>query len=85
MSRINRAQAAADLHAYADAITAGTANVPALRHVNDSSGNRIRVVPRAIHNVLCGWRVGTAQDTTPVVIGCAGCGLAYPREGGEPR
>ncbi|MFG3702419.1 hypothetical protein ACGF5C_31735 [Micromonospora sp. NPDC047620] len=83
MSRINRDQAAADLHAYADAITAGTASIPALRHVNDG-GTLIRVVPRAIHNVLCGWRVGTAQDTTPVVIGCAGCGLAYP-EGGEPR
>jgi hypothetical protein len=84
MSRIDRAQAAADLHAYADAIAAGTADIPALRHVNDSSGNRLRVVPRAIHNVLCGWRVATPQDTTPVVLGCAGCGLAYP-EGGEQR
>lgn len=84
MSRIDRAQAAAELHAYADAIAAGTASIPALRHVNDG-GNLLRVVPRAIHNVLCGWRVATPQDTTPVVLGCAGCGLAYPREGGEPR
>ncbi|MEU4640869.1 hypothetical protein [Micromonospora sp. NPDC023814] len=85
MSPVDRGQAAAELHAYADAVAAGTATVPALRVVTDVNGHRLRVLPRAVHNVLCRWRVASPQDTVPVVLGCAGCGFCYPREGGESR
>jgi hypothetical protein len=84
MSTPDRAQLAAELHAYADAIAAGTADVPALRIVMDGQ-HRLRVIPRVLHDVICRWRVATSQETEPVVLGCAGCGLCYPREGGEPR
>ena len=78
MNRIDRVALAAELHAYADTIAAGTAPVPAMRHA-DADGVRLRIVPRALHDVLCAVRVATPQDTTPVVLGCAGCGLSYER------
>lgn len=76
---IDRAELAAALHTYAHRIADGTADVPALRVVLDGE-HRLRVVPRVLHDVLCRWRVATPQETEPVVLGCAGCGLAYPRD-----
>lgn len=81
---MNRDELAAQLHAYADEVATGAVDVPALRIVHDGE-HRLRVIPRVLHDVICRWRVATAQDTEPVVLGCAGCGLCYPREGGEPR
>jgi hypothetical protein len=49
-----------------------------LHHV-DHEGVRMRVIPRALHDVLCTWRVATPQGTTPEVLGCAGCGFCYPQ------
>ena len=74
-----RAELAAQLHAYADAIADGHEPVPALQIV-EADGFRMKVVPVVIHNLLCAWRVATPQETDPVVLGCAGCGLAYPHE-----
>lgn len=42
-------------------------------------GFTLRVIPRALHDVLCTWRVATPQGTEPEVLGCAGCGLCYPK------
>ena len=78
MTRIDRAALASELHAYADTIAAGTTPVPAMRH-DEADGVRLRIVPRVLHDVLCTVRVATPQDTTPVVLGCAGCGLCYER------
>ncbi|WP_326564521.1 hypothetical protein [Micromonospora peucetia] len=71
-----RERLAAELHAYADAVAAGTVDVPALRIVQDGD-YRLRVVPRVLHDVLCRWRVASAQETEPVVLHCHGCGLCY--------
>lgn len=78
-TRAQRVELAAELHRYADAVATGAVDVPALRIVMDGE-HRLRVVPRVLHDVLCRWRVATAQETEPVVLGCAGCGLAYPRD-----
>jgi len=74
---IDRAALAAELHAYADAIAAGTEPVPAMSRVADGEVT-LKVVPRVVHNVLCAWRVATPQDTSPVVLACVRCGLCYP-------
>lgn len=74
-----RAELAEQLHAYADALAAGHEPVPALQIV-EADGFRMKVVPVVIHNLLCAWWVATPQETDPVVLGCAGCGLAYPHE-----
>lgn len=73
---VNRAALAAELHAYADAIAAGTEPVPAMRRVTDGEAT-LKVVPRVVHNVLCSARVATPQDTDPVVLACIHCGLSY--------
>lgn len=83
MKPIDPATAAAELHALADAIAAGTVPVPALRH-DEVDGYRMRIVPRIVHDVLCPWRVASPQETDPVVLGCAGCGLCYPPERVDP-
>lgn len=70
---------AAELHAYADAVAVGTEPVPAMRRMTVDEWS-LKVVPRVLHDVLCTVRVATPQDTDPVVLGCAGCGLCYPRE-----
>lgn len=82
-TRINREALAAELHAYADAVAAGTVPIPAMRH-DKVDGFRMRIVPRVVHNTLCAWRVATAQETDPVVLSCAGCGLAYPPPSVDP-
>ncbi len=75
-----RAALADQLHAYADAIAAGTAPVPALRY-QQAGDTELRVVPRLIHDVLCEVRIATPQtDTDPEVLHCAFCGLCYPRD-----
>jgi len=71
-----RAELAGQLHALADAIAAGSESVPAM-HRLDADGVRLRVVPPVVHDVLCAWRVASPQDTVPVVLACAGCGLSY--------
>lgn len=38
---------------------------------------RMPLLPIAVHDALCGWRVATRQDATPPILGCAGCGMAY--------
>lgn len=83
MKPIDPATAAAELHALADSIAAGTTRLPVLRH-DEVDGYRLRIVPRIIHNVLCAWRVASPQETDPVVLGCAGCGLAYPPASVDP-
>ncbi|MEU3455609.1 hypothetical protein ABZ671_18710 [Micromonospora sp. NPDC006766] len=83
MNRIDPATAAAELHALADAIAAGTAPLPAMRR-DEVDGYRMRIVPRIIHDVLCTWRIATPQETDPVVLGCAGCGLCYPPASVDP-
>lgn len=75
----DRAELADALRGYADDVSKGTTTVPALQLVVDDAGTRLRVVPRVLHDVMCPWRVATPQDTEPVVLGCAGCGLCYPR------
>lgn len=80
---INREALAAELHALADAVAAGTVPVPAMRH-DEVDGYRLRIVPRVLHDVLCAWRVASPQETDPVVLGCAGCGLAYPPTSVDP-
>ncbi|MDH6460156.1 hypothetical protein M2302_000307 [Micromonospora sp. A200] len=79
MSNVDRAALAAELHAYADAVAAGTEPVPAMDVVYDGAF-RMRVVPGVLHDLLCAWRIATPQDTDPVVLACAGCGLCYPHE-----
>ena len=73
-----RQQLAAELHALADDIATGIQPVPAVSVVYDGT-TRMRVVPRVIHDLLCAVRVATPQETTPVVLGCAGCGFCYPQ------
>lgn len=81
--RIDPAATAAALHAYADAVAAGATPVPALRW-DEVDGFRMRIVPAVVHDLLCGWRVATPQESDPVVLGCAGCGLCYPPESVDP-
>lgn len=83
MEHINPPAAALTLHTLADAVAAGTVPLPLMRY-DQAEGFRIRIVPRALHNLLCAWRVATPQETDPVVISCAGCGLAYPPESVDP-
>ncbi|MER5608286.1 hypothetical protein AB0F93_03515 [Micromonospora tulbaghiae] len=80
---IERAKAAGELHALAHAVAAGSVPLPLMRH-DQADGYRIRIVPRVLHNALCSWRVGTKQDTTPPVVACNGCGLAYPPASVDP-
>lgn len=82
-TRIDPTALAVELHAFADAVAAGTVPVPALRH-DKADGHRLRIVPRVIHNALCAWRIASPQETDPVVLGCAGCGLAYPPASVDP-
>jgi hypothetical protein len=73
-----RADVAARLHALADAVAAGDQQLPAMSGVNDADGNRMRVVPLIVHDLLCSARIASAQDgTDPIVLGCHFCGLSY--------
>ncbi|MBM7783567.1 hypothetical protein [Tenggerimyces flavus] len=65
----------AELHAYADRLSEGTARWPAPGLGCTRIGG-YTVVPVAIHRAICGWRVQSAQDTTPDVAYCWGCHLA---------
>lgn len=70
--------AAAGLRALADALDAGQGPRRG-QGVRRAAG--ATVVPGAVHDALCGWRVATPQPgTAPPVMGCAGCGLAYTVE-----
>jgi hypothetical protein len=80
---MSRAALAAKLHTLADAVAAGDVPLPAMRH-DQVDGHRLRIVPRTVHNLLCAWRVATPQETDPVVLGCAGCGLCYLPESVDP-
>lgn len=68
------------LRQLADDIESGRRPVPArgfgLRRVGASP-----VVPLAVHDALCGWRVATPQgdegEPDADVASCAGCGLSF--------
>lgn len=76
MRRVVRdaAWVAARLRAYAADIETGRALMPLVRRV---AGLGSPVVPAPVHDLLCGVRVQSAQDTDPIVLGCAFCGLAF--------
>lgn len=74
----NLAAAAVGLRALADALEAGRGprRNRGPRRVGGGS-----VFPAVVHDAICGIRVATPQpDTTPPIMACAGCGLAYTVE-----
>lgn len=83
MDHINPTDTALALRTVAVAVTSGRATVPLMRR-DMAEGYRIRIIPRLLHNVLCDWRDASPQQTDPVVLWCAGCGLAYPPESVDP-
>lgn len=68
---------AARLHDLADEIARGERR----RAGRGAGGLRqlgMPVVPLAIHDALCGWRIATEQTPdAPGLLACAGCGMAY--------
>lgn len=69
--------AADGLRALADELDAGRAG-PARGQAPRRAFDAV-VVPVAVHDAVCGWRVATGQPAPDDdVMCCAGCGLAYP-------
>lgn len=77
---IDTAEVLADLRGFVDELESGYRSVQAGVGLLRVAG--VPVVPRAVHNALCGWRIFTPQEeaheadpSKPLVVACAGCGL----------
>ena len=77
----------AGLRALAQEFELGYRQVPQPGHgLRKIAG--VRILPIAVHDALCGWRVATEQEEhegPERVAACAGCGLGYLIEEAQMR